>query len=220
MLIENFRPGTLERLGPAARGAAGAQPEARHHPHHRLRARRAVRDAPGIRHHRRGDERLRRDQRRARRGPVAATDRAHRRGHRARRRVRHDGRRALRRRPGRRRQPARVALPAHGSADRRAPPPRLRATPHGVGHPLLGASRHLPVRRRQVGRDLDVGRVGRVAGDGARRPRRRPAVRDLRRARRASRRGRSRRARVDRRPLLRRGARRLRDRAKPRSLPS
>ena len=174
----------------------------------------------GLRHHRRGDVRLRRDQRRARRGPAAATDRAHRRGHRARRRVRHDGRRALRRRPGRRRQPARVALPAHGSADRRATASSATSNPAWGRASPTRCPAAPSVRRRQVGRDLDVCRVGRIAGDGARRPRRRRALRDLRRARRASRRGRSRRARVDRRPLLRRGARCLRDRRKPRSLPS
>ena len=43
VLIENFRPGTLERLGLQPDALLGAQPEARHHPHHRVRTGRAVR---------------------------------------------------------------------------------------------------------------------------------------------------------------------------------
>src|SRR5437667_279181 len=42
--------------------------------------------------------------------------------------------------------------------------PRLRATSPRFGHPVLGAPRHLPVRRREVGRDLDLRRIGRAPG--------------------------------------------------------
>ena len=97
---------------------------------------------------------------------AAPADRAHRRGRRARGRVRGDGRAARarphRRGPGRRREPARVdaADDVGAAVGRRAP--RLRAAAARFGHPVLGAARHVPVRRRRVGRDLDVGRVGRA----------------------------------------------------------
>ena len=63
--------------------------------------------AAGLRLDRRVDVRARRAERRARRTAAAAADRADRRGDRSRRRVRHDGRAAQRRRAGGRRQPAR-----------------------------------------------------------------------------------------------------------------
>ena len=66
------------------------------------------------------------------------------------------------------------ALPVGGRAS------RLRAAAPRLGHPLLGATRHLPLRRRRMDRDLDLDRVGRASGDDAARHRRRSAVRDLR----------------------------------------
>ena len=89
--IENFRPGTLERLG--------LGPDVLHARNQRLVITRVTgfgqdgpyATPPGLRLDRRGDVRLRRDQRRARRAVPAPTDRAHRRGHRAGRCVRHDG---------------------------------------------------------------------------------------------------------------------------------
>ena len=77
---------------PRTRRAPRAQPRPRDPPRHRLRAGRALRGAPWLRHHRRGHVGLRVDQRRARRRPAAAAHRPHRRGHRPGGRVRHDGR--------------------------------------------------------------------------------------------------------------------------------
>ena len=92
-----------------------------------------------------------------------------------------------RRGASRRRQPARVdAADDVGVAVRRGAP-RLRPTAPRFGHPVLRAARHVSVRRREVGRDLDVGRVGRAPGARARRRRRRPALRDVREPRRAPR---------------------------------
>ena len=164
--IENFRPGTIERLGLGPDVLLARNPRPRRAARHRLRSGRPVRVAAGLRDDRRGDERLRGDQRRARRRAAAAADRAHRRGRRARGRVRGDGRaaraRSQRRGSGGRREPARVDAPddVGAAVGRRAP--RLRAAAARFGHPLLGAARHVPLRRRRVDRDLDVGRVGRA----------------------------------------------------------
>ena len=88
------------------RRAARPQPSARRHAHLRLRPGRPVRRAARLRHDRRGDGRVRGDQRRAGRAAAAAADRPDRRGDRAGGGVRHDGRPAQRSGPGRRRQPA------------------------------------------------------------------------------------------------------------------
>ena len=69
-------------------GAARAQPRPRDPARHRVRAGRSVRAPSRLRDDGRGDERVRGDQRRARRPAAAPADRAHRRGRRARRRVR------------------------------------------------------------------------------------------------------------------------------------
>ena len=94
VLVENFRPGTLERLG--------LGPDVLHARNPRLVVLRVTgfgqdgpyASRPGLRDDGRGDERLRRDQRRTRRPAAAPADRAHRRGRRARGRVRGDGRAA------------------------------------------------------------------------------------------------------------------------------
>ena len=192
VLVENFRPGTLERLGLGPDVLLARNP--------RLVVLRVTgfgQDGPyaaqaGLRDDGRGDERVRRDQRRTRRRAAAAADRAHRRGRRARGRVRGDGRaaraRPQRRGPGRRREPARVdaADDVGVAVGRRAP--RLRAAAARFGHPVLRAARHLSVRRRQVGRDLDVGRDrSRTACSRLLGSRRRSALRDVRVARRAPR---------------------------------
>ncbi len=104
--------------------------------------------------------------------------------------VRHDGGAVVGRGPGGRREPARVAVPVHGSAAGRLRRHRLPAAAPRVRHPVLGAPRHLAVRGRPLGRGVHVGRVGRRAGDGPdrlRRPRR-PA--DLQRPHRGPRRDR------------------------------
>ena len=63
---------------PVARGAPRGEPRTRHRAGHRFRAGRAVPEPAGIRVDRRSDERIRRDRRRARRGPllppIALTD--------------------------------------------------------------------------------------------------------------------------------------------------
>ena len=63
VLIENFRPGTLERLGLGPEVLHATQSRARDPARHRLRSGRSVRVASGVRHDGRGDERVRRDQR-------------------------------------------------------------------------------------------------------------------------------------------------------------
>ena len=90
-------------------------------------------------------------QRRAGRPAAAASDGAHRRGHRDGGGIRHDGRRAQRRRPGRRRQPARVAVPDDGAvADVVRVDGRAATAPRG-GPAVYGAARHLSLRRRRSG---------------------------------------------------------------------
>ena len=101
--------------------------------------------------------------------PLLPADRAHRRDHRARRRVRGDGRAARTATA-----PARVRsidvnllesmLQVHGPAPDACGRTSGELQPRlGVGHPVLRPPRHLSVRGRRVGRDLDVGRVGRAA---------------------------------------------------------
>ena len=92
VLIENFRPGTLERWGLGPERAARDQPRPGDRPGHRLRADRPVRRPARLRHARRGDERLRRHHRRAGRPAHAAAVRARRRHRRAGHRVRDDDR--------------------------------------------------------------------------------------------------------------------------------
>ena len=60
VLVENFRPGALERLGSRSRRPPRPQPGPRRHPGVGLRPGRAVRPAPRVRHDRRGDVRVRR----------------------------------------------------------------------------------------------------------------------------------------------------------------
>ena len=172
------------------RRAARAQPAPRHHAGLRLRAGRSVRRAAGVRHDRRGDVRVGGDQRRARRAAAAAADRPHRRGHRARRRLRHDGRPAQRAGPGRRRQPAGDDVPPDGSAAVAVRAARRAAAAARRRAALHGAAGHLPLRGRPVDRRVDEQRLRRHAGDGAARARRRRALHDVRRPRRAPRRAR------------------------------
>ena len=123
VLVENLRPGTLERLG-----LAPADLHARNPGLVMLRVTGFGQDGPyaerpGLRDAGRSDERVRRDQRRARRPAAAPADRAHRRGHRARRRVRGDGR-APPPRPHRRRARSSTSAcssrcSSHGPAARR-----------------------------------------------------------------------------------------------------
>ena len=78
VLIENFRPGTLERWNLAPDDPARGQPEARDRPRHRLRTGRSVREASRVRDARRGDVRARVDHRGAGRRsllpPIALAD--------------------------------------------------------------------------------------------------------------------------------------------------
>ena len=169
VLVENFRPGHARAPRPRARRCSSrATPGLVV-----LRVTGFGQDGPyarrpGLRDHRRGDERVRGDQRRARRRAAAPADRAHRRDRRARRRVRGDGRaapsRPHRRGSGRRREPARVDAAVHGRAAERVRAPRLPAAATRRRDPVLGPARHLPVPRRRVGRAVDVGRERRRAG--------------------------------------------------------
>ena len=94
MFVESFRPGTLEKMGLGARDAAGAQPEARHRAHLRLRPGRALPPAARLRHADRGHVGLRRDQRLRRPRAGAAADVSRRRRRRPLRRLRGDDRAA------------------------------------------------------------------------------------------------------------------------------
>ena len=151
VLVENFRPGTLERLGLGPDVLLARNP--------RLVITRVTgfgQDGPyaaaaGLRHHRRGDVGVRGAERRARRPAAAAADRPHRRGDRTRRRVRHDGRAPLRRRPGRRRQPARVDAPDDGPARRAVRADRRAAAAARRGPAVHRAARHVPVRATASG---------------------------------------------------------------------
>jgi hypothetical protein len=82
VLIENFRPGTLERLGLGPDDLHARNPRWCSHASP-ASARRPLRGSSRVRHDRRGDVGPRVDQRRARRPTDAARDRAHRRGDRA-----------------------------------------------------------------------------------------------------------------------------------------
>ena len=70
VVLENFRPGTLERWGVGWDELSAVNPQARTGPGQRVRPDRPVRRAGRVRDARRGDERLRRAQRRAGRRPL------------------------------------------------------------------------------------------------------------------------------------------------------
>ena len=123
-------------VGPRAGRAARAERTAGHHPRDGIRPGRPLRQPTRLRLDRRGHVRLCRHRRRARRPAPAPSHRPDRRGDGAGRCIRNDGRLALRRRPGRRRQPHGVALPADGSAHLRLPADRRAAAAPGRGHPL------------------------------------------------------------------------------------
>ena len=109
--------------------------------------------------------------------PIAVTDEVT--G--ARRRLRHHGRpspcREERRGTGDRRQPPRIDVPDHGTAGFGLRPYGLPAAAPRLGHSLYGAARHLPVRRRRLGGDLEFGRQRRPQGARPDRGFRRQAVR-------------------------------------------
>ena len=116
MLVENSRPGTLERLGSGpdvllARNDALVITRVTGFGQDGPYASR-----PGFATIAEAMSGLAVAQRRARRPAAAPADRAHRRGHRPGGGVRHDGRAAFRRRAGGRRQPAGDDVPADGSA--------------------------------------------------------------------------------------------------------
>ena len=168
--------------GPRARRPARRQPTAGHHPRHRLRPDRPVRRSAGLRDDRRGDERPVVDQRLPRRPAAAAADRAHRRGHRHRRRVRDDGRAAQRAGPGGRRVAAGEPVPDHGAAHRAVPTDRAGAGTPRRRPAVHGAAGHLRVQRRPLGGRQHVvgfGRGSRAASAGCGRRR---TLRHLRRA--------------------------------------
>ena len=156
VLIENFRPGTLERLG--------LGPDMLHGRNERLVITRvtgfgqegpyagrpgfasiaeAMSGYAAIAGEPDGPPLL---------PPIALTDEVTGSG----RRLRHHGRPPRRRRPGRRRQPDGVALPADGSAHLRLPADRGAAAAPGRRHPLQRAAGDLPVRGRTVGGGVDV----------------------------------------------------------------
>ena len=103
VLIENYRPGTLEEMGLAPRRAAQSQPQARHRARVGLRPDRALCATSRLRHAGRGDERLRLTHRLSRPRAGAAAARACRHDGGPLRRVRH-GDRAARTRQRRRKR--------------------------------------------------------------------------------------------------------------------
>ncbi len=209
VVVENFRPGTLERLGLGPDVLHGRNPDlvvtrvtgfGQSGPYAERPGFATIAEAmsgfAAINGEPDGQPLL---------PPIALTDEVT--G--PRRRVRHDGRPPQRRRAGRRRQPARDDVPPDGSAAdavrahrRAAAAARRRASVHG-------APRDLPVRGRAVGRGFDEQRFGRRSRARAARAVRRPAVRDVRRAGRASRRARGGDGGVVCRAHRRRGARRV-----------
>ena len=141
-------PGALERLG--------LGPDVLHARNPRLVVTRVsgfgqdgpVRRAAGVRHDRRGDVRALGDQRRARRPAAAAADRPDRRGHRAGRGVRHDGRPAQRPGSGRRHQPAGDDVRADGPAA-----VAVRAERRATAAPRRRSAVHRAARARTAARD-------------------------------------------------------------------
>ena len=174
VVLENFRPGTLERWGVGRDELSAVEPAARARARQRLRPDRPVRPARRLRHARRGDERLRRAQRRARRAAAAPAARARRRRHGARDRVRDHGRaagaRADRSRPDRRHLAGRAAADAARAAADRLRPARRAAAAHGQPLEPQRAAQRLPDGRRLLGRGLVERDLDRRARDGARRP--------------------------------------------------
>ena len=165
VVLENFRPGTLERWGLGSDELLGRQPAPRPRARQRLRAVRAVRAAARLRHARRGDERLRRAERRARRPAAAAAARARRRRRRARDGVRGHGRAARAR--GDRARAGRRHVADRAAADAARPAGRPRTTCSATLQPRTGnrSSHNAP---RNVYRTAD-GALGRRLGQRRRR---------------------------------------------------
>ena len=134
-----------------------------------------VRAPARLRHARRGDERLRRAERRAGRAAAAAAARPRRRrrgtGDRLRRPRRAAGAGGDRGRPGRRHLARRAAAGAARAAAGRVRPARRAAAADRQPVEPQRAAQRLPHRRRRVGRGLGERRLG----GGARAPARRPA---------------------------------------------
>ena len=194
VVIENFRPGTLERWGLGYPELLGGQPGSRPGPRHGFGQIGPYAASSGIRHARRGDERVRRDHRRARRSPDPAAVRPRRRHRRAGRRVRHDDGASCEGDHG--------ARPGHRPRDHRADADPARATADGLGparqiqersgnRSSNNAPRNTYLHQgRPLGRGVDQRAEHRRAGHAARRPSgadRRALVR-LRRGARAARR--------------------------------
>ncbi len=137
-------PGHARTIGARPRRPPRAQRRSRHHQGQRVRADRPLRGPTGVRHAGRGAERIRRPQRRTRRRSPAPARGPDRRGHGAGGCVRHHGRCPFWRRPGGRREPARVDAPDDGAAPFGCRSARLRPTQARLGHPLLGAPGDVP----------------------------------------------------------------------------
>ncbi len=137
VLVENFRPGTLERWGLAPGRPVARQPRADHHQGHRLRPVRAVRRPGRVRLDRRGDGRHPVRNGRSRQAAIADGDLPRRRARRYLRRARNAG------------SPACPAADRPRS-DRRCRAVRGRARADGVPAPGVG-SRRLPARADRIG---------------------------------------------------------------------
>lgn len=158
-------------VGPRLRRVARDQPAAGADPGHRLRAVRSLLQAAGVRHARRGDERIRRHHRRAGRATDAAPVRPGRRDRGADHGVRRDDRaarpRCHRRGPGRRHGDHRADPHPARPADHHLRPARRAPGAHRQPVQQQRAAQHLPDQRRPVGRDLHQRAVDRRAGDAA-----------------------------------------------------
>ena len=213
VLIVGNRPSALERWGIDYETVHAAPPAGRDAPHHRLRPRRPQERPAGLRHPRRGDERLRPRHRPARRPADAAAVHAGRRRRVAGRHLRGDDgalppRRARRRRPARRRQPHRAPGPADGVVDARLRPARRHPRPGRQPPRRQRAAQRLPHRRRPLAGHLQRLAHHRHAGLPGHRPTRAGRGPRLRRPGPppgAGGRGRRARRRLGRRPHPRRG---------------
>ena len=174
MLIENFRPGTLEGWGLATRRCPSDNPGLIMLRISRLRPDRPVPRPAGLRLDRRGDGRPAPPHRRAgpRAGALRHLDRRH-----ARRAARHDRRadRAVppqgqrRQGPGHRRRAARGGVQRDGEPGARVQRLRRRsASPPGSALPGIAPTQRLPLQRRRRGPDRRQRRQHLQAPDGRR----------------------------------------------------
>ena len=171
VLIENFRPGTLEEMGLGPDVLLGRKSRPRHRAGVGLRPDRPLCAAARLRHPGRGDERLCRPHRLCRPRAGAAAARARRHDRRPLRRLRRgDGaarprpRRWRARRTGHRSLAAGIDVFGARAGSRDLPAYRRREGAHRQRFQHLGAAQRLPLRRRQLRRAVGLDRHHGAAG--------------------------------------------------------